>query len=32
VNYDGRVTIGEAELVRAICAALHCPLPPMLGD
>ena len=30
VNQDGRVTIGEAELVRAICAALHCPLPPLL--
>jgi hypothetical protein len=30
VNHDGSVTIGEAELLRAICAALHCPLPPII--
>jgi hypothetical protein len=24
------MTLEEAELLRAICAALHCPLPPLL--
>jgi hypothetical protein len=28
---DGRVTIEEAELLRLICACLHCPLPPFLA-
>ena len=28
--HDGRVTVAEAELLRTICAVLHCPLPPML--
>lgn len=27
----GRVTVGEAELLRVACASLHCPLPPALG-
>lgn len=26
---DRRLTIGEAELLRAVCASLHCPLPPL---
>lgn len=30
VSHDGRVVVAEAELLRTICAALHCPLPPML--
>jgi Zn-dependent protease with chaperone function len=30
VHHDGRVTLHEGELLRAICAALHCPLPPFL--
>ncbi|MGA9340747.1 MAG: M48 family metallopeptidase [Rhodanobacteraceae bacterium] len=30
ISEDGEVTVGEAELLRTICAALHCPLPPML--
>ena len=29
VMNDGKVTVGEAELLRAICAMLHCPLPPL---
>lgn len=29
VVHDGQVTRTEAELLRAICAALHCPLPPI---
>ena len=31
VEQDGRVTLEEAEMIRAICASLDCPLPPMLG-
>ena len=31
VNNDGQVTVAEAELLRVICATLHCPLPPLLG-
>ncbi|MFT3789849.1 MAG: M48 family metallopeptidase [Rudaea sp.] len=30
VGADGMVAVSEAELLRAICAALHCPLPPLL--
>ena len=30
VSHDGRISIAEAELLRTICGALHCPLPPML--
>jgi Zn-dependent protease with chaperone function len=29
-SHDGRVSVAEAELLRTICGALHCPLPPML--
>ena len=31
ISHDEKVTVGEAELLRAICAILHCPLPPFLG-
>ncbi len=31
IAHDQRLTIEEAELLRAICAALHCPLPPLVG-
>jgi Zn-dependent protease with chaperone function len=31
VVHDGSVTVQEAELLRAVCATLHCPLPPLLG-
>jgi Zn-dependent protease with chaperone function len=30
-SHDGRVTVAEAELLRTICACLHCPLPPVMG-
>ncbi|MBS0225532.1 MAG: M48 family metallopeptidase [Proteobacteria bacterium] len=30
ISHDGRVDVAEAELLRTICAVLHCPLPPML--
>jgi Zn-dependent protease with chaperone function len=29
-TYDNEVTIAEAELIRAICASLNVPLPPLL--
>jgi hypothetical protein len=29
---DLKLTIAEAELLRTVCAALHCPLPPLLAD
>jgi Zn-dependent protease with chaperone function len=30
IGADGVVAVSEAELLRTICAALHCPLPPQL--
>lgn len=30
IGNDGRITVAEAELLRAVCASLHCPLPPLL--
>lgn len=32
VGHDGRVDVAEAELLRTICAVLHCPLPPLAGS
>ncbi|MDT8386519.1 MAG: M48 family metallopeptidase [Thiogranum sp.] len=32
ISHDGKVTLSEAELLRAICAILHCPLPPLLPE
>lgn len=32
ISHDGKVTSYEAELLRAICATLHCPLPPFVFD
>jgi Zn-dependent protease with chaperone function len=30
ISHDNHVAVAEAELLRVVCAALHCPLPPML--
>lgn len=30
ISADGLVSVAEAELLRTICASLHCPLPPLL--
>jgi Zn-dependent protease with chaperone function len=30
VLYDSEIKIGEAELLRAVCGSLHCPLPPLI--
>ncbi|MDE2408376.1 MAG: M48 family metallopeptidase [Xanthomonadaceae bacterium] len=32
VSSDGQISVAEAELLRMICAVLHCPLPPVLGE
>ena len=32
IDSDGRVSVAEAELLRTICAVLHCPLPAMLEN
>jgi Zn-dependent protease with chaperone function len=29
ISHDQRLSPAEAELLRAICAAVHCPLPPL---
>ncbi len=29
VMHDDQLTVGEAELLRVVCAVLHCPLPPL---
>ena len=31
ISHDQRLTVQEAELLRAVCASLHCPLPPLVG-
>jgi hypothetical protein len=30
ISHDGVVSVAESELLRTVCASLHCPLPPML--
>ena len=32
VMADGKIDVAEAELLRAICAALDCPLPPIMDQ
>ncbi len=32
IMFDGKLTMPEAELMRAICASLNCPLPPILVE
>lgn len=32
VLHDQQITVEEAELLRAFCACLHCPLPPLLAE
>ena len=31
IAHDGKMVVAEAELLRAICASLECPLPPVLS-
>jgi hypothetical protein len=30
--HDGRLSVAESELLRAVCAALDCPLPPLYAQ
>jgi len=30
IAHDGQLNVNEAELLRAICATIHCPLPPIM--
>lgn len=30
ISHDGRISVSESELIRAVCACLHCPLPPVV--
>src|SRR6185436_8547925 len=32
VARDGKIVVSEAELLRLICAALDCPLPPLVDE
>ena len=32
VTHDQQLTIGEAELLRSVCASVHCPLPPLVAS
>ena len=32
VTHDEKLTLGEAELLRAVCATVHCPLPPLVNN
>ncbi|MDY6945639.1 MAG: M48 family metalloprotease, partial [Pseudomonadota bacterium] len=31
VSHDQQLTLGESELLRTVCATLHCPLPPLVS-
>ena len=32
ITHDNKLTVSEAELLRAICATFDCPLPPILAN
>lgn len=32
VTHDQQLTLGESELLRTVCATLHCPLPPLVAS
>jgi Zn-dependent protease with chaperone function len=32
IAHDRTLAVAEAELLRTVCAVLHCPLPPLLGS
>jgi Zn-dependent protease with chaperone function len=32
IAVDGKVSVAESEMLRVVCAALGCPLPPLLSD
>jgi hypothetical protein len=32
LHHDRRIRPEEAEMLRAICASLHCPMPPLVPE
>lgn len=32
IEYDGQITVAEAELIRAVADTLSCPIPPLLAQ
>jgi len=32
IRHDRRTTLAEAELLRAVCAMLDCPVPPLAAE
>ena len=32
IAHDRTLSVAEGELLRTVCAVLHCPLPPILGQ
>jgi Zn-dependent protease with chaperone function len=32
ISFDQHMTVEEAELLRAVCATVHCPLPPLVAQ
>ena len=30
ISHDGRIGVAQAELLRTVCAVLHCPVPPLV--
>jgi Zn-dependent protease with chaperone function len=32
IAHDRKLSLAEGELLRTVCAVLHCPLPPILGQ
>jgi len=32
IVHDEQLKVTEAELLRTVCATLHCPLPPLLSS
>ncbi len=32
ISWDHRMTVEESELLRAVCATVHCPLPPLVAE
>ena len=32
IAHDRTLSVAEGELLRTVCAVLHCPLPPLLGQ
>jgi hypothetical protein len=29
IGYDGTISVTESEMLRTVCALIHCPIPPL---